>query len=897
MAWFRKSAVSLACLSVLTSASGLVNAADEQQTKQTKKEEMEIIEVKGIKSSLKKALNDKRFANQVADMISAEDIGKLPDENIADALQRVTGVTIGRNSGEGTTISVRGVAPGLSNVTINGQSQASASGEGREFSFDSIASEHVSALQVIKSPTADMEEGGIGATVNVVTRRALDFKDDRTKLTAFADYSELTQKTEPRLSALLSRQNEDKTFGFLLSANHSVRTLQEDALRGWGWRQNIVNEDDGAVEGAEVGDEYSYLNRLRYQTGTKERTRTGGTLSLQWQPTDTFELYLDTLYSQLTQVRDESYLETRFPIAGNKKKKKPVILKGSDSAVVNENGTLIVSQIDGAQVFNSAWYNEETTKTLTTTFGGSYVLNDNWELASEVGYSHIERHTDDNIRSFAEADHKFDLDYRLDGRFPVIDYYKDAKNVPISDTSELVNPGNSDIYTSKPANLRVQLFNIENTKATVKFDVTGTLDGDFFTDVKFGTMFKHQNKSRTKDEAFIKKFENHGLNEFKGKTITGLYEGSDSEVSSVSYNQTDLFKLRDTAQAEGIPLTLEPVPEFNYDVTEKTQAAYVRVDYNTEVFGDMSLRGNIGARYVHTDVESIGLSEELDGTDVERTIENDYSDVLPSFNVSLGLTDDLLLRGAVAKVMSRPALSDLSAHKSISENGDGEITIRQGNPDLDPYRATSYDLSLEWYFDEASVLSLAGFYKDVDSFIFDLRHDSTLEDNIDVATIEPTNGAGAKVKGYEIAFQHIFEYLPGFLNGFGLNLNYTYQDSDADFNREGVSNSFGMPGLSKDSYNAVVFYEKYDFSTRLAYNYRSQYLIEPSGRQENVIFGDDYGQLDFSASYDITKQLTVSFNAINLTESEQRQFAGFEERLYENYIYGRRYHLGFSYSF
>ncbi|MCL2913708.1 TonB-dependent receptor [Shewanella corallii] len=894
MAWFRKSAISLACLSAMSVISGQTVAA-EGDNKKDKKPEMEIIEVRGIKSSLKKALNDKRYSDQVADMISAEDIGKLPDENVADALQRVTGVTINRDSGEGSTISVRGVAPGLSNVTINGQSQASAAGEGREFSFDAIASEHVSALQVIKSPTADMEEGGIGATVNVVTRRALDFKDDKTKVSAFADYSELTEKTEPRLSAMISRQNEDQTFGFLLSANHSVRTLQEDALRGWGWREYSVEEKDGAVEGGEVGDEYSYLNRLRYQTGTKERTRTGGTVSFQWLPSDELELYWDVLYSQLKQIRDETYLETRFP-AGNNKTGKKVILDGSDSAVINQNGTLVAAQIDGAQLFNSAWHNEETTKTVTSTLGGDYLLSNTWELSAEVGYSHIERNTDDNIRSFAQGDKPVDLDYHLDGRFPVIDYYKDAKGV-IGADHELLNPGDPDFYTTKAPNLRVQLFNIEDTKATVKFDVTGTLDGDLFSAIKFGAMAKHQNKTRIKNEAFIKKFEGHNLSEFPGEQVTGLYEGSDAAVSSLSWRRTDLFKMRETALADGFDLTPEPVPEFNYDVTEDTQAVYVRADYDTDVFGNMPLRGNLGVRYVNTDVESKGASEELDGSIVDRTLDNDYSDVLPSFNLALGLTEDLLLRGAVAKVMSRPSLSDLSAHRSVNDNGDGLIVIRQGNVDLDPYRAIAYDLSLEWYFDEASVLSVAGFYKDVDSFIFDLRHATVDLDGNDVEIIEPTNGAGASVKGAEVAFQHAFDYLPGFLNGFGVNLNYTYQTSDADFNREGVDNSFGMPGLSRDSYNAVVFYEKDAFSSRLAYNYRSKYLIEPSGRQEDVVFGDDYGQLDFSASYDITKQLTVSFNAINLTDAEQRQYAEFEERLYENYIYGRRYHLGLSYSF
>ncbi|WP_394388528.1 TonB-dependent receptor [Shewanella woodyi] len=895
MAWFRKSAVSLACISVISGLSGQALAADDAQKKNSKKEEMEVIEVRGIKSSLKKALNDKRYANQVADMISAEDIGKLPDENVADALQRVTGVTVTRDSGEGALVSVRGVDPGLTNVTVNGQSQASASGEGREFSFDTIASEHLSALQVIKSPTADMEEGGIGATVNLVTRRALDFKDNKAKLSAFADYSDLTGKTEPRLSGMISRKNEDETFGFLLSANHSVRTLKEEALRGWGWREHNVAEKDGLVDGAEVGDEFSYLNRLRHQSGTKERTRTGATASFQLLPSDDSELYLDVLYSQLNQIRDETYLETRFPFG---KKAGQVILDGSDSAVINENGTLVAGQIDGAQVFNSAWYNEETTETITATLGGSYMLNDNWELSSEIGHSHIERNTDNNIRSTVEADQRFDLDYSLNGQFPIINYFEDKKKEAIGPDSVALNPGDSELYQNKPANLRVQLFNIENTKSTFKFDVKGELDSEFLSSVKFGAMFKDQNKTRIKNEAVVKKFAGRSLNEFFNDSVSELYAGSDAEQSSLGWSKTDLFALRDAAVEGGEDLTPKPVADFAYDVTEKTQAAYVRFDYATQVFGDMPLRGNFGARYVQTDVESKGMSLGADEKTliVDRSVENDYSDLLPSVNFALGLSDDLVLRGAVAKVMSRPALSDLSAHRAISEV-DGVIKIRGGNPELDPYRATAYDLSLEWYFDEASLFSVAGFYKDVDSFIFDTRVDSVNDDGQDVELITPVNGAGAKVKGYEIAFQHMFDYLPGLLNGFGVNLNYTYQDSDADFSQEGVSNSFGMPGLSKNSYNAVVFYEKDSFSTRLAYNYRGKYLLDPDGRQDDVVFGDAYGQLDYSISYDILKNLTVSFNAINLTEAEQRQYSEFDERLYENYVYGRRFHLGLSYRF
>ncbi|MGI2258041.1 TonB-dependent receptor [Shewanella sp. GXUN23E] len=886
MTSFRKSAISLACLSVLAGGTSQIAVAAEKAD--VNKQEMEVIEVRGIKSSLKKSLDDKRFADQVADMISAEDIGKLPDENVADALQRVTGVTISRSDGEGSTVSVRGVAPGLTQITVNGQGQASAAGEGREFSFDAISSENVSALQVIKSPTADMEEGGIGATVNVVTRRALDFKGDKTKISAFADYSELTNKTEPRLSGLVSRQNEDKTFGVLLSANHTVRTLQEDALRGWGWRENTVEAKDGVVEGGEVGDEYSYLNRIRYQTGTTERTRTDGTLSFQWQPTDALELYWDTLYSHLVQVRDETFLETRFPVNTGKNKSK-VIKDNSDSAVINENGTLVAARISDAQLFNNAWYSKETTKTVTSTLGGEYNINDDWQLSSEIGYSHSLRHTDDNATSFAQADNAFEMDYHLEGRFPVIDYYFPGDDIPD-------NPGDIQFYTTKAPTFRVQLYDIEDTKETFKFDLQRAIDHDIFNGISFGALIKHQNKSRIKFEHVNSPFNGHSLSEFADGNITGLYDGSDAQVSSQSWAKTPLKAMREAALAEGFDFSVEHVPSFDYDVTENTQGAYVRVDYDTQVFGDKALRGNFGVRYVNTDVESLGSTEELDGSLTERKVTNNYADVLPSFNLALELTDDLLLRGAVAKVMSRPSLVDLSAHQAIS-NSEDIIIIRQGNAKLDPYRATAYDLSLEWYFKEASVLSAALFYKDVDSFIFDLRSTSVDDQGNDVEVIAPTNGVGATVKGAEIALQHQFDYLPGFLDGFGINLNYTYQDSDANFSREGVANNFGMPGLSKNSYNAALYYEKYDFSSRLAYNYRSKFLIEPSGRQEDVVFGDAYGQLDFTASYDITKNLSVTFNAINLTNAEQRQFAEFEERLYENYIYGRRYHLGLSYSF
>ncbi len=882
---FRMNAVYVACCTALFGLNCIsALAADEPKEKKPVKDAIEVIEVRGISSSLKKSINAKRFADSISDVISAEDIGKFPDDNLADSLQRVTGVTVTRESGEGATVSVRGLDAGLTNVTVNGQGQASGSGTGREFSFNVLASEHVKSLEVIKSPTADMEEGGVGATINVKTRKALDFNKTVFSFNTGIEYTELADKVDPRFSSLWAMQNSDKDFGAVLTLNHTDRTYREDALRGWGFREEVVTAADGLVEGGEVGDEYAYLARLRQESRLKENTRTGGTLSLQWLPTSDIELHFDALYSRTSVERRDSYLETILPINFNPAQKKFVIIDGSDQTRINENGTLVAGKMDRVKVFAGSFNELRENELLDLTLGGIWEIDDQWTMGVDASISSAENRVPENISQRTESDTAFQVDYLLQGRFPDFTYYQNK------DYDTEVNPGNSSLYTGKKFSVfRRQLYEIENDKTAFKLDLERNLAGNFFSDLKFGVRFSKQNKSRTKQNYNLKK-KVPEVNTFFTDEVTDYLDGSDANVSSINWNVVNVDGLVESIGGiDAVPVKADN-NFINYDVEEKTSAGYIRVDFDSELPNKMPIKGNLGVRYVKTNIESLGsIIGDADGL---RTTENSYDDTLPSLNVSIGLNDETLVRAAVAKVMSRPKLVDLSAQRLVNDEDDGNYYFRQGNPELKPYRATSYDLSFEWYFNESSLFSVAYFYKDIESFIFTTIETTPIDDEFELTIREPVNGAGATVEGVEVAFQHIFDYLPEPFNGLGVNTNYTYQKSDADFGTAGLDGNFSLPGLSDHSYNVAVFYEKEGFSTRFAYNYRSEYLHAPEGRLGALVYGDDFGQLDGSISYDINKHFTITLDAINITEEEQKQYDQFEERLYENYVHGRRFSLG-----
>jgi iron complex outermembrane receptor protein len=345
-------------------------------------------------------------------------------------------------------------------------------------------------------------------------------------------------------------------------------------------------------------------------------------------------------------------------------------------------------------------------------------------------------------------------------------------------------------------------------------------------------------------------------------------------------------------------------------VDEKVWGGYLMAALETQI-GGMDLAINAGLRYEDTDYTSSGASSQVISAVPRRdqngnlTGQNDivlspvqpiafrgkYRDWLPSINLRLGLTDNLLLRFAASKVMTRPTLSDLSPRQSIQTNP-GNETIRRGNPDLQPFRAKQVEAGAEWYFAPGSLLSAAAFYKDIDSFVT-LTTTPQLVDQVTFQVTVPDNGEGATVKGFEIGYRQSFDnWLPAPFDGFGIQASYNYTDSNAQYRNAVANVSFGLEGLSKNSYSLVGFYEKYGIQARVAYTYRDNFLQVASGRNGEPEYFDAYGQLDVSLSYDIGNNFTVFADAINLNNAKEFIYSVSEDRTKEYRKTGRRVSAG-----
>jgi TonB-dependent receptor len=328
----------------------------------------------------------------------------------------------------------------------------------------------------------------------------------------------------------------------------------------------------------------------------------------------------------------------------------------------------------------------------------------------------------------------------------------------------------------------------------------------------------------------------------------------------------------------------------SWAVDERTVALYLQLDLDGEFFG-VPYRGNVGARYYETDLTSSGWLD-ADGESPGR-VERTYSDFLPSLNLVFVLKEDLLLRFSGSKVMARPDQEDFSFGGNFNLE---EQTARVGNPYLDPFRATAFDLGLEWYFADASLLSAAAFYKDVKSFV----SNGVVEGGLVVETPDgplefdafgPVNGEGAKVKGFELGYQHVFAFLPAPFDGFGTQLNYTYTDSTVEIPYTEGAQTYQMPleGLSESSYNAVLFWESDRVSVRVAYNYRDEFLSNRSNPQGNPVYTDGYGQLDASINWDITDRIGVVVSGVNLNDEARYQYFLTPDRMLAHRASGRRY--------
>lgn len=950
-----------------------------------KKDDIEVISITGIRGSIKESMSDKQFASEILDSISAEDIGQLPDENIAEALQRVTGIQMARGAdGEGSTIQIRGVSN--NNVEINGQALAGSSAD-RSVNFQDLPSELFSGIEVLKAPTADKIEGSLGGTVNLKTRSPLKIQESQAaSVTMKGKYAEQTGDTSPEINAFFAknwRDTEYGDFGFVVTAGKKEVQSKTEAFGGGDYDDapGVWYKQDGAdvakapfnngdyaydanvdVNGDGVSDENDVFyvpDGFRSYSREVTSDRDSFNASLQWQPTDQTNFFLDVT---LTDSRDDES-GSQIKAAGNGVRSLPLL--GGDNHFSQlssqpegdfyymDSGRIGGANVrmGGAPSVKTTWRDAEK-----FTLGGDIQVTEDLNIAAEISTSEGKSWTK---QAQLNMGYDWDQNKQLNAKdwAGIIDF--DLRDVDLANYTFYESP----FFSGNPEELqaiditsmdydRLNYFQMqrnaddtESSDDSFRIDATYDIDEGVITQVKMGARIAERSFGR---RSYI------NSNQKKFNESDGLVQTVDIQDVKVSPAANDDPALRQVAEdmqacfgnvsselsghSGNLPrewatttcdsdfftqyFGMHDIRAFSetkgagyyentgsrYDVTEKTKALYLRADFETELFGK-DIFGNFGGRYIETDTTSEGYVNTPTGSAQAfewASIKGDYSDFLPSMNANLALNQEMILRFAYAKVLSRPGLASISPGLKLNFNDELEGYAGNGtagNPDLDPIRATNIDLSFEWYYSDSSMFSTALFYKDIDSTIAFSPEHVDLDLNGETYRVQTKdNLPGTKIEGLELNWQHAFDSLPGLFAKTGLGANYTYTHEDSELvDQEG--SAIPRKRLSEDSYNVVAYYDDKAFSLRLAYNWRSEFV-----RRENVTLGwgspnllpeieAARGQLDLTANYQFNDNLKFNFSAINLNDSETKRYLKYNELT--NYVAnsGRRFTLGMVYRF
>nr|WP_294813359.1 TonB-dependent receptor [uncultured Sphingomonas sp.] len=877
-------------------------AAQTPEASEPTSEQTDEIVVTGIRAAERAAIDIKRNSVAVVDSIVAEDLGKLPDGNVAESLQRVTGVTIERNRGEGRFVTVRGFGPKFNAVTVNGRTLAT-DNNGREFSFDVLPSEIISGADVYKSPQANINGASIGATVDVRTLRPLDQKTGfKLAGSAAGMWSELADSWNPEFSAVASWKNDAGTFGVALSGVYSKQENRDDEFTIGAGHVRRSSTDSyynlGAVPGGRIGPGVAPFSRVSMPSNLspfffeRELTRWGVNASVQMRPSDKFTVTIDGLYSKARFVEQQTGLAYDF--AG-----------GILAEQVVEGGEAVYQRYVGGFVDQIIQYDDRDVATDQLGINVDWRPTDDVRIRLDGSVSDARRRGKENNLFTTIRRKNVDLSFDRRSGSPIYDYSFSSRNYANAATNPQGVTAHYYIWGGGA--------DIDDEIEEYRGDVEWKPGGGAFT-LSAGAMAQSRIKTITADETPFG--EQCAYCDSNRVLPTSLFQPTDRYFFSggggdiirdwLIYDPLALVHTIDQFATQDGKAFNPAVfsPSASSVVNEKVKVGYLMGALDTRI-GGMPLAINVGLRYENTDYTSSGASRTVTSARPNGAGQNiivvspvipvsfrgKYDDWLPSLNARLSLTDNLLLRFAASKVLTRPTLSDLSPRQSIQTNP-GNETIRRGNPDLQPFRAKQVELGAEWYFTQDSLLNAAVFYKDIESFVT-LVTTPQVVDQVTFQVTVPDNGNGATVKGFEIGYRQSFaSWLPAPFDGFGVQTSFNYTESNANYTNAVANVSFGLEGLSKTSYSLVGFYEKYGISARAAYTYRDNFLQVASGRNGEPEYFDAYGQLDVSLAYDVGSHFTVFADAVNLNNAKEFIYSVTPDRTKEFRKTGRRVSAG-----
>ncbi|EGF91667.1 tonB-dependent receptor family protein [Asticcacaulis biprosthecium C19] len=907
--------------------------------------------VRGYRQSLTEAMRIKRRADGVVDVVLAEDMAKFPDNNLAEAIQRMPGVAITRDQGEGRSVTVRGLGPDFTRVEINGlEAQAATDGlaegvnRGRGFDFNVFPSELFSRVDVLKTSSADKPEGSLGATVNLVTPHPLDRKGPHLAAGTQLTYNDLGDRSGARASVMLSNTFAGDRAGILVSAAWSLTPLDLQGVNSGGWNQgtadggfckptqatggpcDVANLTQATAAYNSVNRATTYIPRFyRYTDLQGDVERVGMTASAQWQPSQHTLMTLDLLYSQFRTQRTDHFLEaigfSRGASQGGKPESVPL------DAVVDGNNTLVYGRFDNVDVRSEVTIENFTTMFKQASFSLKHDLSDRLGFEGLFGVSYSKFA---NLEVSAQIDRfnvdGYSYDIRDGGQYrPRIDYGFD-----VSEPSNwyfgprVTQPGGTGA-TGPELRLRPNYLHNGYKVAQARFnyrlnDAWRLTLGAEAKRYSFRSIFYRLIQGEANFPA-----PSVGI-EALTKPFCGLSDILEAGHSPDCWRIPDIdafiteYDLLGNTGRTALSTTNPAARGFNQAVFENDTSLYAQAEFRRTVWG-VPVRGNIGVRQVRTDqvsefIANVPVSIDPSGqrlTQVHRT----YSDALPSLNIAADLNGDTVLRFSAAKVIARPPLASLAAETSVQVNG-GARRVTTGNPYLEPYRAVSYDLSWEWYPTTGTVAAVGLFYKDISTYVQSLTHvapyattglpaellsgtGATVTD--DFVIQRAVNTPGGPLYGVEITYQQPLRFLPGIWSGLGVRMNYTYANSQIDYFTTSALGSVIVTAdliyLSRNSANATLYYSKGRFEARVSANYRDEYLLAvPGGFNTDANGMDAATYIDASASYRVTDRLTLSLEGLNLTKETNGTWSDSVARRTTDYrLGGRRLHAGLRYSF
>lgn len=945
----KKSKLSTAIVAILSSVFGSPYVS--AQGTGSGANQMDEVVVIGIRQSMQRNMDIKRASSGVVDAITAEDIGKFPDSNIAASLQRVPGVSIQRSGarGEPTGITVRGFGGDFNETLFDGRRISTAAG-GRSVDFSTVGADFVGGVAVMKTPDVTLSSNSIGATVNIQYPKPFDSPGQKIAISASGSMQDQSGDIQPTIGALYSNTFADDTVGVLVNLINTSQETEANRVFVSGWQGGYLREcqQTSSCSDEQMDEPGTIVSWYQQQFGAEQHRTTDdridGRIAFQWRPNDKLLLTIDDNYSRQDVETFNFGVGVWFDFNAFR------------DVSLDNNGTIVdFVNLDDVMNLNAAI----TRSLLETNQIGvnlNYQATDNLSYVFDFSHAKSElnpdgRNSTDSMGTGYGGDLGCDMGVRVLGdssdTLPQMSTYgPGCDESRVNDTSVI---GSHVIVRMRQENtdtINQGKFVTSWSEDNLKIDAGISIVDDTFT----------LQNSNTFANNFWQTWAGYGAP--SGRS-TGLVLPADMPRSYVStsdfipgfsgdealmpelmaFNPMDAYAF---LEGQGNPQTTN-IPGYNYDccgtnytgtlalaldpgsvqdINETTMALFLKVGIDTQI-GNLPFHINAGIREERTEVTSKGIGRvptQLTLSDADPTLlsttfsasqpistSHDYSFLLPSFDLKLDLTDSLILRFDASRTLTRPAINLLTPVLNVGALPRvGALSATGGNPKLEPFLSDNLDLGLEWYYLDTSYLAANLFYKDVTNFIVQGTQRQTINDVIDPSTNMPAvytvtqqvNGPKAQVHGLELAWQHLFGE-----SGFGFNANLTLVDTNKPYDRNDLTQSgFAVTGLA-DSANFVGFYDRNGFEVRVAVNWRDEYLLQFGQEQNLSAFGTEptfvnaSTQIDLSASYKFTDRLNVFFEGTNLTNETMSTHGRYDNQLLNVWSYGSRYKVGVRYRF